>query len=752
MIINCEKSRSVKTILKIAKSELNSLFFSPVAWVVLIIFWIQSGWIFFHSLELLEKNQQLGTPLSSLTGSLFTADYSGLFTKIQANLYLYVPLLTMGLISREISSGSIKLILSSPVRISQLILGKFAAIATYCFLLIAILGVYIGIAYFSVEALDVKCLLSGMLGLFLLICTYASIGLFMSCLTSYQVIVAICTLVVLGFLNMVGTLWQDIDIIRDVTYFLSISGRANKMIRGLIISRDIIYFILVTGLFIGLSMLKLHATRESRPFYIKFVRYVALFLAIVILGVLTSMPATTFYYDMTVNKSQTITPNSQKVVRQFKKPLQITTYVNLLDEIYYFGIPQYKNQDLAAFDQYRRFLPNLKMDYVYYYDKSQNKRLYAQNPHLTEEELLEKVLTSRKLKLKKILTPEQIKEKINLEPEENRFVRQLEYNGHTTFLRMFDDLYRYPFESETTAALKRLIQTPPKIAFLTGNNERNISKIGDKDYKTATTERTFRYSLINQGFDLVTVNIDSLNQASDISVLVIADPQKDFSDEELTNLKDYLARGKNLFILGDVGNQNIVNPLLQTLGYRFSARHLVQKSSQFSPDFIIGQLSGQTNLVDSVLSRMSRPVTMPGVLAVEKNKPESGYTRIPVVVADAAFSGDTATSNQTMSLALTKQVNGRQQRIMLAGDADFMDNSELSRNNIQTGNFQFMIGIFRWFSYGEFPVVTSRPETNDRKITIDADQITVLKTVILIICAIIIGLAGGSVLIIRNRR
>ena len=65
-----------------------------------------------------------------------------------------------------------------------------------------------------------------MLGLYLLVCAYAAIGLFMSSITSYQVVAAMGTLAVLAVLNFVGDMWQDIDFVRDITYWLAINGRA----------------------------------------------------------------------------------------------------------------------------------------------------------------------------------------------------------------------------------------------------------------------------------------------------------------------------------------------------------------------------------------------------------------------------------------------------------------------------------------------------------------------------------------------
>src|SRR5690606_22730763 len=234
----------MKKVFKIARLELNILFYSPIAWLLLIIFGIQAGLTFTDILYTQETNQQLERPLRVLSKILFAGDI-GLFKAGQDTLYLYIPLLTMGLLSRETSSGSIKLLLSSPVNISEIVLGKFLSIVIYSFLLVLVLSMYVAAAAFSIETLDLQFVLGGLLGLFLLACAYAAIGLFMSSLTSYQVVAAISTLAVLAALNFMGQVGQDYDLIRDITYWMSISGRTDKMVNGLITSRDLIYFILV---------------------------------------------------------------------------------------------------------------------------------------------------------------------------------------------------------------------------------------------------------------------------------------------------------------------------------------------------------------------------------------------------------------------------------------------------------------------------------------------------------------------------
>ena len=98
----------MRIIFKIAKTELRDLFYSPIAWLILIIFTFQTGMLFSGTIHNFALSQEQGAAYGNLTYFIF-ASYNGLFANVQTYLYLYIPLLTMGLMSRELGSGSIKL-------------------------------------------------------------------------------------------------------------------------------------------------------------------------------------------------------------------------------------------------------------------------------------------------------------------------------------------------------------------------------------------------------------------------------------------------------------------------------------------------------------------------------------------------------------------------------------------------------------------------------------------------------------------
>lgn len=113
-------------------------------------------------------------------------------------------------------------------------------------------------------------------------------GLFVSCLTSYQVVAAIGTFAALTILQVIGGVLQGVDFWRDITYW--ICSAPHGPIAGLINSGDVLYYFLMPALFIGMSIMKLQFARQSKPWYTKVVKYLALVVVIVGIG-LCDFPA-----------------------------------------------------------------------------------------------------------------------------------------------------------------------------------------------------------------------------------------------------------------------------------------------------------------------------------------------------------------------------------------------------------------------------------------------------------------------------
>ena len=186
----------------------------------------------------------------------------------------------------------------------------------------------------------------------------------MSTLTAYQVVAAVGTLTLLAILNFMNQVGQDIDFVRDLTYWLSLSGRSESFLFGMINSEDLIYFIVVIALFLMLSILKLKFERTTINRSGKFLQYAGVLCLALLVGYVTSRPKLKGYYDATATKANTLTIPSQEVMKKLDGGLTLTTYVNLLDDNFGKGMPSQRNWEMSKFEDYIRFKPESKMKYV----------------------------------------------------------------------------------------------------------------------------------------------------------------------------------------------------------------------------------------------------------------------------------------------------------------------------------------------------------------------------------------------------
>ncbi|MDR2131216.1 MAG: Gldg family protein [Odoribacteraceae bacterium] len=762
----------MKKIRKIALVELQSFFYSPVAWLILIVFTFQVAMIFTDLLEVQARNQELKQPLSNLSLSLC----KGMFAKIQEYLYFYIPLLTMGLMSRELSSGSIKLLYSSPVSNARIILGKYLSMLLYGLVMMAILFVFVAWSSYTVKDFDWPVALSGMLGLYLLLGVYAAIGLFMSSLTSYQVVAAVGTLALLAALESVKRFGQELDFVREITWWLSISGRAGEAIGGLLCSEDILYFIIVAALFLAFSVARLKAIRQKYRWYLAFTRYAGLFLLAALLGYATSRPRLMFFHDATRTKQRTLTPVSQEIIRRLDGGLKMTVYVNALDRLLSAGLPRARKADLERFAQYTRFKPGMDVEYVYYYKNPGNQGLDRRYRDLPDRRVLGKISKAWDVDSNLFMPPAEIDRIIDLAPEGYRLVRLLEReSGEKTFLRMFDDMTRYPSEAEISAALKRLVMKAPVVAFLEGHGERAVDDAGDRGYYRFSCNKPGRSSLVNQGFDCVTVTLQRDIPAA-VDILVIADARRPLDAGELARLDAYIARGGNLVILGEPRRGEAMNPVVAPFGVAFLPGQLVRypreaetvtvpNVSSFSPggdtrpprvqvapDFMrlaLGREAARLSRLHESLYNVTRGggarVAMPGcaALSVEADK---GFDVITLFESDGVdgwnelqttnFVDDTARVDPRSgeerraypaALALTRAVGEKVQKVMITGDADCFSNERA------TGvNANFIMATFLWMSDGALPVDVRRPAPPDNVLFATGDDVKVARRVLAI--------------------
>ncbi|MBO9632644.1 MAG: Gldg family protein [Chitinophagaceae bacterium] len=760
----------MKTIFKIARTELQKLFYSPVAWLILVIFAFQVAMGFTTLYEGMIRRQSLGWGLYNVTGNTF-GGMMGMFTNVQTYLYLYIPLLTMGVMSREYGNGGIKLLYSSPLTNYQIILGKFLALMLFGLALMAVLGVFSLYAVITIEKVDLALVLCGMLGIYLLICAYAAVGLFMSSLTSYTVVAAMGTLAMLAVLNYVKTVGQEIEFVRDITYWLAISGRADTFIAGMITSEDLLYFLVVIGMFLGFTILKLQTGRVRSTWIANVGKYATVFIIAILIGYFSSKPKLMGYLDVTRTKTNTLTRASQDIVSKLNDGLTITTYSNMLEENYYTALPASFKWDVSTFARYIRFKPDIKMKYKYYYHKAKNEHLDKQYPTLNDQQRMDTLQKLMDFKFP-ILPYSEMQKEVDLQPEMFRFVRLLEReNGQKTFLRIFDDPMRYPSEAEISAAFKRLTANLPVVGFLSGHGERESNNAFDRGYKMFAQEKTFRHALINQGFDFKDVTLDQ-PVPEDIRILMIAEPKRILTETEKKNLQQYIDRGGNMLIAGEPGRQEVMNTFTDQLGVNFLKGTLVKPSEKFQSNLLTLNPTGAAQKFSYYFDGMKKRealLTMPtsGGLQVDSSK---GFKATVLFTSDSTgswneiettdFVDDSAVFNPAVEkmapiptvVALSRNINNREQKILVTADADWLSNGELgmNRKDLLAGNFYLINGGFSWLSDGEVPVDMRRDPMPDKSIKMGDSGWKISNIMLNWVFPLLLA-AGGLLIWIRRR-
>lgn len=762
----------MKVINKIAKAELSQFFYSPIAWLVLIVFTVQSAIAFVSNYQSELLDFESGRGVRSLTEMIFTHTWKGTLAQVREYLYLYIPLLTMGLISKEKANGSIKLLFSSPISNAQIIMGKFISMLALGLILMGVLFVYALFGYFTIEHFDMPYFLSALLGLYLLTCAYAAIGLFMSTLTSYQVVAVVSTLAVLTILNLIGSLWANIPYLRDIAYWLSLKGRTNEMLTGLIGSVDVIYFLLIIAMFITLSICKLNNERKRLTRGMSFLRYATIVAITFIIGQITTIPYLKCFYDATQTKERTLTPSSQAIMEKMDGPLTITAYVNLLDPFYQKCMPKNRYYDKKKFEYFTRFKPETKFKYVYYWDKADNPYLEAQYPDMSDEEIVNTLIEKLELDPDLFKSAEEIDIPEEIKREGNRFTRLIERgNGDRAVLRVFDPNGAEPKEEHIAAAMKRLVDGSCKMGFLTGHGEPSIYRIGERGMSNFTIAALSEKALINNGFDLFEVNLKEQRlDTTKVDILVLTQTREAYGDDEMKQLQDYLANGGNMIIASEPGCQGYMNPLLEDFGIQFMPGRIMQNNPDYVSTLALPKPTKEAmelrwefrwmnrwNYKNPMLNAVGIDFTNAASKGVETmvimETDSTGFwnelTNIGYIETEAEFNpelGETETAF-AMAVRVGRNVNGKEQRLFLTGDTDWLTNGERStrRSKLNANTEHLQEYALAWLTDNKYPVDVYRPNSPDRKFQIKTSWLLGIKgffwfglPLIMIVCCIVI--------------
>lgn len=257
----------------IAGREFRSLFVSPTAYVVLTLWAVLAGFFFLSNLiafqSELVRMQQFGQ--FEMVRELNLNDH--LITPFMGSMWIIlifaVPGVTMGLFASEKTNGTEELLLTSPLTIGEIVLGKFLAGAGFVLIMTAVVAFFPGILFVYGDP-ELGKTGAGLLGLLLVSLSYVAVGAFASSVTRNQLIAFFLALVILLVLLMLpfiaelgaarGALGQA-GVLAEAMRWLSTGDHYEQMLQGLVATSDLAYYAIMIAAFLLLAKASVESVR-----------------------------------------------------------------------------------------------------------------------------------------------------------------------------------------------------------------------------------------------------------------------------------------------------------------------------------------------------------------------------------------------------------------------------------------------------------------------------------------------------------
>lgn len=498
---------SLSVILKIVKKELRELFVSPSAYIVLVVFLFLWEFLFFRSAFLAKE-----------------ASVRLLFDLLPWLLIFFVPAITMGSIAQERSRGTLEFILTNPVRNWELIMGKFFGLWTFsASALIFSFSIALSFAKFAYgQGFDwgafIGQYIAGLFAAGLLI----ALGIFISSLFTEQVpalllsIAASFFLFVFGF----GIVTSRLPLfLMPFAERISLASHYFSMARGVIDTRDVLYFALLGTFFLGLAFLTMLRLKfgKAHPALKKYQAAIiiggALIIGMILIGDFIPGRA-----DLTRDKLYTLSTATRKFASSLTDKLTITLYAS-------------KNLP-AEFQANLRDIKDILRDYKVI---GKGKIIVIEKDPSTNKAVADEARQG------------------GIQEVRFQTVRGEEFQANTGFLGLAiafgEKKETIPFIKDTTdleyqitsAIAKLTVEDKKKILFLTGHGEKNIFS----DYRTWVEE-------LRKQFEVESFEIgDKKEIPADTAVLVIAGPSEEIKENEFAVVESYLKSGGSLLVLVD---------------------------------------------------------------------------------------------------------------------------------------------------------------------------------------------------------
>ncbi|MFN4896704.1 MAG: ABC transporter permease subunit [Pseudomonadota bacterium] len=257
----------MRNIIAICKRELLSFFVSPIAYFVITGFALLVGFFFFNYLAFFARMYEMSQMMAFRGGSelpnLNQVVVEGLFQTMVVILVFLIPLLTMRIIAEEKRRGTFELLITSPVSVFEVVMGKFLSLAVVIttMLLISFIFPLLLMVYGNPE---IPPIVSGFCGVVLCGLGFASIGMAVSSFTENQIVAGVSSMVVLLLLYVIQAPAESLGgTAAEVLRYLSPIDQVQQFLKGVVSLRSIAYFcsLILLGLFVSQRALEAHRWR-----------------------------------------------------------------------------------------------------------------------------------------------------------------------------------------------------------------------------------------------------------------------------------------------------------------------------------------------------------------------------------------------------------------------------------------------------------------------------------------------------------
>lgn len=461
--------------------------------------------------------------------------YPNVSYALSGSVFLFlisIPVLTMRILAEERKQKTDQLILTAPVSVGKIVIGKYLALATIFTIPIAVICIYPAVlSLFGTVPLAESYI--AILGFYLYGLAGIAVCLFISSLTESQVIAAVISFAVLfiGYVmsSLCSMISQTGNLITKLLGVLDMVGRFDSMLNGTMHLDAVVYYLSVITLFLVLTVQSIQKRRYSistKSFrmgaYSSTLIVIVTAVTVGINLIVGELPSNITMIDVTSNHLYSLTDETKNLVKDLKEDVTIYALVNEKYEDTTLGI---------TLDRYNDLSEHITVSYV---DPTINPKFYTtySDSALTQNSLI--VVSDKRSKV------------IDYN---NIYESTMDYQTYTSTTTGYDG------EGQITSALAYVTSdSMPKAYILEGHGELAF----ETDFNNAIEKENVDYETINL------MNYETI--PDDAQCIIINAPTSDFSTDDLAKVTEYLDKGKNAIIISTYTYKDMTN-FRTLLGY-----------------------------------------------------------------------------------------------------------------------------------------------------------------------------------------